>query len=152
MRACCHFSCVQLFKILWTVAHQAPLFMDFPGKHTEVDFHFPFQGIFLTQGSNVHLLCLLHWQVGSLPLAPTGKPVYICVCVCVYTLKLLMKVKYVTLVNCLYWKSGRILISVFVILWLHWVFTAACVFSPVVVSSGYSLVWSTGSRCMGFSS
>ena len=86
MRACCHFSCVQLFKILWTVAHQAPLFMDFPGKRTEVDFHFPFQGIFLTQGSNVHLLCLLHWQVGSLPLAPTGKPVYICVCVCVYIL------------------------------------------------------------------
>ena len=28
--------------------------------------------------------------------------IYMCVCVCVYTLKLLMKVKYVTLVNCLY--------------------------------------------------
>ena len=27
------------------------------------------QGIFLTQGSNPHLLYLLHWQVGSLPLA-----------------------------------------------------------------------------------
>ena len=26
------------------------------------------QGIFLTQGSNLHLLGLLHWQVGSLPL------------------------------------------------------------------------------------
>ena len=32
------------------------------------------QGIFLTQGSNPHLLCLLCWQVGSLPLAPPGKP------------------------------------------------------------------------------
>ena len=32
-----------------------------------------FQGIFLTQGSNMYLLCLLHWQVGSLPLAPPGK-------------------------------------------------------------------------------
>ena len=32
------------------------------------------QGIFLTQGLNLHLLCLLCWQVGSLPLAPPGKP------------------------------------------------------------------------------
>ena len=32
-----------------------------------------FQGIFLTQGMNLHLLCLLHWQAGSLPLAPPGK-------------------------------------------------------------------------------
>ena len=30
--------------------------------------------IFLTQGSNWPLLCLLHWQVGSLPLAPPRKP------------------------------------------------------------------------------
>ena len=27
-------------------------------------------GIFLTQGSNMCLFCLLHWQAGSLPLAP----------------------------------------------------------------------------------
>ena len=32
------------------------------------------QGIFPTQGSNPRLLCLLHWQADSLPLAPTGKP------------------------------------------------------------------------------
>ena len=32
------------------------------------------QGIFQTQGWNSHLLLLLHWQVGSLPLAPPGKP------------------------------------------------------------------------------
>ena len=31
-------------------------------------------GIFPTQGSNLHLLCLLHWQTCSLPLAPPGKP------------------------------------------------------------------------------
>ena len=30
--------------------------------------------IFLTQGLNPCLLCLLHWQAGSLPLAPPGKP------------------------------------------------------------------------------
>ena len=33
------------------------------------------QGISLTQGSNLHLLCLLHWQLGSSPLASSGKPV-----------------------------------------------------------------------------
>ena len=31
------------------------------------------------------LLCLLHWQVGSLPLAPQGKPIYMYVCICIYT-------------------------------------------------------------------
>ena len=30
--------------------------------------HFLLQGIFLTQGLNPYLLCLLHWQVDSLPL------------------------------------------------------------------------------------
>ena len=34
--------------------------------------------------SNQHLLCLLHWQAGSLPLVPPGKPPNICVCVCVW--------------------------------------------------------------------
>ena len=29
-----------------------------------------------TQGSNPHLLCLLHWQASSLPLAPPGKTHY----------------------------------------------------------------------------
>ena len=33
----------------------------------------PSLGIFPTQGSNPSLLCLLHWQAGSLPLAPSGK-------------------------------------------------------------------------------
>ena len=31
------------------------------------------QGIFLIQGLNQHFLGLLHWQVSSLPLAPSGK-------------------------------------------------------------------------------
>ena len=47
-----------------------------PGKNTEVGCHFLLQGIFQTQGSNLHLLCLLHWQAGSLPLALPGKPMY----------------------------------------------------------------------------
>ena len=45
-----------------------------PGKSTGVGCHFLLQGIFPTQGSNPHLLCRLHWQTGSLPLAPPGKP------------------------------------------------------------------------------
>ena len=32
------------------------------------------RGIFLTQGSNQSLLLLLHWQAGSLALAPLGSP------------------------------------------------------------------------------
>ena len=34
-------------------------------------------GIFPIQGLNPSLLRLLHWQVGSLPLAPPGKPLFI---------------------------------------------------------------------------
>ena len=48
---------------------------NFPGKNTGVGCHFLLQGIFLTQGSNPHLLCLLHWQVDSLLLMPAGKPI-----------------------------------------------------------------------------
>ena len=34
------------------------------------------QGISLIQRSNSCLLCLLHWQAGSLPLEPPGNPCY----------------------------------------------------------------------------
>ena len=47
---------------------------DPPGKNTEVSCYALLQGIFPTQGSNLHLLCLLHWQVDSLLLVPPGKP------------------------------------------------------------------------------
>ena len=33
------------------------------------------RGPFQPRDSNLHLLCLLHWQAGSLPLGPRGKPV-----------------------------------------------------------------------------
>ena len=39
----------------------------------ELSFHALLQGIFPTQGSNPRILCLLHWQVGSLSLVPTGR-------------------------------------------------------------------------------
>ena len=41
---------------------------------TGVGCHNLLQGIFLIQGLNPHLLCLLYWQVSHLPLAPLGKP------------------------------------------------------------------------------
>ena len=46
---------------------------DSPGKNTRVGHHALLQ-IFPTKGSNPCLLCLLHWQTGSLPLVPPGKP------------------------------------------------------------------------------
>ena len=66
------FSHVLLFGTLWTVAYQAPLSMGFSSKDTGVSSHFLLQGIFWARGSNLHLLCLLHWQAGSLPLEPPG--------------------------------------------------------------------------------
>ena len=46
----------------------------FPSKNIGVGCSAILQGIFPTQGSNPCLLCLLHWQVGSLPLVPPRKP------------------------------------------------------------------------------
>ena len=68
------FSRAQLFVTPWTVAlENSP--WDSLGKNTGVGSHSLFQRIFLTQGSNRHRLCLLHWQSGSLPLEPPGKSV-----------------------------------------------------------------------------
>ena len=46
--------------------------LPYPGKNTGVGDHALLLGIFPTQGSNPHLFCLLHWQAGSFPLAPSG--------------------------------------------------------------------------------
>ena len=51
-----HFSHVQLFATLWTVAGQAPLSMGFFRQECGVSCHAFLQGISLTQGSNLHLL------------------------------------------------------------------------------------------------
>ena len=47
----------------------------FPVKNTGVGCHCLQHGIFPTQGLNPHLLCLLHWPVGSLLPVPPGKPI-----------------------------------------------------------------------------
>ena len=77
-----HFSCIQLFVILWTVACQASLSMGFSRQEYWSGLSCPpLQG--MTQGSSPCILCLLHYQADSLPLAPPGKPCeMMCVCVC----------------------------------------------------------------------
>ena len=47
---------------------------DAPGKNTGVVCHILLQVIFLTQGLNLSLLRLLHWQADSLTTEPPGKP------------------------------------------------------------------------------
>ena len=73
-----HYLCVlrhiQLFETPWTVASQAPLSMGFSRQETGVGSHFLLQGVSLTQGLNLHLWRLLHWQAGSLPLRHLGSP------------------------------------------------------------------------------
>ena len=66
------FSCVWLFETLWTVTHQAPLSMGFSRQEHWSGLPFPPPGRLLTLGSNPCLLCLLHWQAGSLPLVSSG--------------------------------------------------------------------------------
>ena len=65
-----------LFATLRTAACQVRCAWDSPDKHPGVGCHALLQEFFLTQGSNLHLLSLLHWQANGLPLAPPGKPVY----------------------------------------------------------------------------
>ena len=56
-----------------------------PGKNTGVGCCVLLQGIFLTQGLNPCLLCLLHWQVGFLPLVTPGKPCSLYTCVIIWS-------------------------------------------------------------------
>ena len=50
---------------------------DSPGKNTGVDSHFLPQEVFQTQGLNLHLLCLQHWQADSLPVHHLGTPQHV---------------------------------------------------------------------------
>ena len=71
-----HFSRVRLLATPWTVAHQAPLSMGFPRQQYWSGLPFPPPGeSSQPMDGTGHLLRLLHWQVGSLPLASPGKPV-----------------------------------------------------------------------------
>ena len=58
----------------WGVAYRLLCPWDFPGKSTAVGWHFLLQGVFPTQGPDLHVLCLLLCQGCSLPLSHLGSP------------------------------------------------------------------------------
>ena len=75
-------SHVWLFVILWTVAHQAPLSLEFSRQEYWSDCHSLLQGIFLTQGSS---LGLTHCRQFLYHLIHQGSPnlirlIHICSC------------------------------------------------------------------------
>ena len=56
---CCHSVAKSYLTLLWPCGLYPTKFLcpwDFPGKNTGMSSHFLHQGIFLTQGSNLHLL------------------------------------------------------------------------------------------------
>ena len=67
-------SRVWFFVTPWTVTFQVLCPWNSPGKNIGASCHFLLQGIFPTQGSNLHLLHLLYWQADFLPLYHLGSP------------------------------------------------------------------------------
>ena len=67
-------SCLTLCDSPWTATPRLLCPWDSPGRNTGVGCHFLLQGFFPTQRWNPCVLCILHWQASSLPLAPPGKP------------------------------------------------------------------------------
>ena len=67
------FSCDQLSATVWTVAHQAPLSMGVSRKESWSGLPCPPPGDLPDPRMEPGLLCLLHWQLASLPLSPLGK-------------------------------------------------------------------------------
>ena len=73
------FSCVQPFVTLRIVAYWAPLFLGFSGQEYWSGLPCPPPRDLPDPGIRPPcLLCLLHWQASSLPLALPGKLTYIC--------------------------------------------------------------------------
>ena len=70
--AMCVLSYIWLCVPPWTFPARLLCTCTFPGKNTAVGHHFLLQGIFPAQGLNPGLLCLLHWQLESLPLHHVG--------------------------------------------------------------------------------
>ena len=66
-------SCLTLLQWYWLYPH-TPLSMQFSRQKYWSVFPCPPPGDLSSLGLNLHLLCLLHWQVDSLPQVPPGKP------------------------------------------------------------------------------
>ena len=75
------FSNVRLFVTVWTVAHQAPLCMEFSGQKYWSGLPCPPPGDLPNPGIKPRSLAL---QEDSLPSEPPGKLPCVCMCVCVY--------------------------------------------------------------------
>ena len=67
-------SRVRLFETPGTVDLQAPLSVGFSKQEYWSGLPCPPPGDLPDPGIELCLFCLLHWQAGSLPLAPPGKP------------------------------------------------------------------------------
>ena len=69
-----HFSHVQLFGTLRTVAHQGLLSREFSRQEYRSGLPYPSPDDLLDPEMEQVGLYLLHWQMGCLPLIPPGKP------------------------------------------------------------------------------
>ena len=76
------FSNVRLFVTLWTVAHQAPLCMEFSRQKYWSGLVCPPPGALPNPGIKPRSLAL---QEDSLPSEPPGKLPYVCVCIYTHT-------------------------------------------------------------------
>ena len=68
----CECSAAQLCPTLWTVARQAPLSMEFSRQEYWSKLPFPTPVDIPDPEIEPVSLCLLHWQVDSLPLSYLG--------------------------------------------------------------------------------
>ena len=69
-----HSVVLDSFAILWTAACQTPLSIGFPRQEYGNKVPFPNPGDLPDPGIQPASPGLLHWQMDSLPLAPSGKP------------------------------------------------------------------------------
>ena len=70
----CMLSRVQFFLTSWTVARQAPLSMELSRQEFWSGLPFPSPEDLPNPGTEPSLLCLLHWEAGSLALHHLGSP------------------------------------------------------------------------------
>ena len=67
------FNRILLCVTPWTVACQAPLSMEFPRQEYWSGLSFPSPGYLPDRGIGPKSLTSPHWQLSSLPVAPSGK-------------------------------------------------------------------------------
>ena len=80
MFSCMHAKSLQLCPTLCDCTDYSPLGSSvhriLHEQNTGMGYRALLQRIFLIQRLNATSLCLLHWQAGSLPLVPPGKPMF----------------------------------------------------------------------------